>query len=142
MRVYGPLEHYNYQVLDKDCSCRVCEDWRNKKAVVEKRGDLYTRVTRTDALDARLSYFAAATRRDLYCESSYHATRNWWGPYFMNWLDGVTIEVDKTDRNWWNRVASRLPLLWWFRQFDLAQSPSMSGAVLIASGRGVLGLIN
>ena len=132
MRRYSFLEHYNYTEIDADCSCALCEEWRTKREVVERIGAHFTRIGWTkEKASARLAYFAVTNRRDLYCESSFHAAKNWWGTLFMGWLKDIAIEVDYADRCWWERDAPRLPLEWWFRQFDLAQVPSMSGIALV-----------
>ena len=149
MQEYSPLNHFDYSVLDQECACDICTDWRGKLA--RWRASLAPRWHRRDCacvsckeyMRTRSAYLAAVHRRDLYCESSWHASmvdhRNeifdltisvpgsGLGARFMEWLGG---QLEAETDGWWEKLGPRIPLSAWFDGFTYA---------LESSGIGVLG---
>jgi hypothetical protein len=116
-RIYGPLEHYDYGILDEHCLCPLCLEWRAAQSVWlnhqgRKRGDPQTRIA------LRSTYLAAVSRRDLYCESSWHASSNRWGEDYMEWITQQITESLGRTKQWWHTEGLSSPLLFWFKQFN------------------------
>lgn len=128
MKKFGPLEHYDYETLDAQCVCIVCEDWRGTAKALEKAREVIADHPRSclcceckAMYSARSRYLAALNRRDLYSEASYHATRDpALGPRFMSWVGVQMIEPRPKSQNWWEIKAPALPLLAWFTTFEKA----------------------
>lgn len=137
MKTFGPLEHYDYAVVDTQCDCVVCEDWRATLKVYEvavavradhKRSCLCR--TCKDMYSARSKYLAAMNRRDLYSEASYHAANEpKLGVQFMSWIETQVAEPRPKSQNWWEIKSASLPLGKWFLAFEKASfNVAVSGA--------------
>ncbi len=137
MKVFGPLEHYDYAAIDAHCGCGVCEDWRGTYKAFEAARLLIINHERSclcvdckAMYSARSRYLAALNRRDLYSEASYHATRDpSLGPQFMSWVGTQMVEPRPKSQNWWEIKAPALSLLTWFTTFEKASyAIQVSGA--------------
>jgi hypothetical protein len=124
MRQFPPLDHYDYGDLDAQCICMVCLEWRTQLSRLQS---LQERITHhgkackcalcTQAMKARSAYLAALNRRDLYCESSWHASEMLprLGEHFMQWLGGQLADRRARDDRWWENWAPHLPIAYWQR---------------------------
>jgi hypothetical protein len=141
-RIYSALEHHDYRVLDQDCICFICEDWRTKLAILQS----WQAKTAGHKLGcpcdgcrqkmrARSGYLAALARRDLYSEGSWHAAVapheiidspyiqqcSGVGAVFMDWLGG---QVQRKTDGWWENAAPFIALSTWFENFALVVAAS------------------
>lgn len=122
-----PLEHY--AVLDDDaCSCSICVAWRKARVVADA-------AAKKESVEAarRVRYHLQAlnARRDLWIESSYHASMHKFGKPYMAWLANETADVRRY-YGWWANEASRLPMTFWFERFEravMAGVTAITGAV-------------
>lgn len=150
LRKFEPLEHYDYRVLDVECGCAICIDWRAKQAALDAAqatlaGHVPIRCRCAGCRQhtkLRSAQLAARNRRDLYCECSWHASmldqRNaifdlaasvpgsGLGERFMDWVHG---QVHTKSDGWWEKLGPQLTLGTWFDNFTYA---------LEASGIGLL----
>lgn len=134
---YGPLEHCDYRVLDARCICKVCVEWREALAAYEAGIErCSTHIRGCKCLDckgmfrARSRYLAAMNRRDLYSESSFHASRNMvelTGFKFMGWVTNIVGDRIERPDGWWEKSAPLLPLAHWFNKFNRSVSIAGSG---------------
>lgn len=144
VRQYEPLNHYDYSVLDRECSCDICQEWRAALYRFQSKQrqhlgrdnafgtNMHPGYAPADVLDARSIYIAARERRDLYCECSWHSEKEPHGESFMEWLRGVLYDRKAHTDGWWESRAPDLPIAYWFLMFR--RSATTSGAVLMASG--------
>lgn len=124
--IYQPLEHFVYPVLDIECCCFLCTNWREQRG----RFDFYKMLT----LDHNRScmcwrcqhrrilqqgFFAAASKRELYCEMSYHASlkAHSYGMQLMSWTTSV-IEQSREPNGWWSTISQALTLTYWLARFQ------------------------
>jgi hypothetical protein len=123
--IRDPLDHYD--VLETDpCGCAVCSSWRRAKqdytAAAKNRPDHLPTCgcdTCTPIRRMHFQYQAFNVRRDLWIESSYHASIHKYGPTYMSWLAVRTVDA-KRRSNWWAIEASRFSVDYWFAEFDSA----------------------
>lgn len=126
-RVYGPLEHYDYGILDEHCLCELCLEWRAAQTVWLKHQGT-KKVDAQARIAFRSTYLAAVSRRDLYCESSWHASENKWGEDYMEWVTRQITETADRSKNWWRTEGLSSPLLYWFRLFNIYRRASATPA--------------
>lgn len=133
-RIFPPLDHYDWTVIEKECGCAVCEAERAclslMNALVVATSDHKVRckceLCRKRAI-ARTSYFAASERRTLYSESSFHAREGRLGQGFMDWIITVLEDKSKTD-GWWMIQAPWKHMGNWFLDYSRSQAaPVVSG---------------
>jgi len=127
-KAYGALEHFDYSVLDTDCICPICEEWRaTYQTWLRDQEDPAKHQAGCRCpqyacrIPSRSAYLAAMYRRDLYCESSWHASENKWGRTYMEWLTGQVVEdpaIPNRTRVWWETVGCSAPLHYWFKHFN------------------------
>jgi hypothetical protein len=126
-RIYGPLEHYDYGVLDRHCLCDLCLEWRAAQRTWHEYQD-NKRKNPQDRIAHRSTYLAAVSRRDLYCESSWHASENRWGEDYMDWISRQITETAERSKYWWRTEGLSSPLLYWFRQFNVYRRSNATAA--------------
>lgn len=134
-RNFTPLNHFDYGLLDKDCFCEVCEDWRTSLTaynltltkVAEHSRDCECEECRLK-FKYRSAYLSAMNRRDLYCEASFHAYHEpELGTTFMDFMKTQVVESDRMTRGWWEMRAPGLPLYRWFSMFQTVRSLMTTG---------------
>ena len=141
-KLYGPLNHFDYEKLDKECACSVCIPWRESHrsyAAVLVRTESHRRDCMCEdcraGYRARSEYLAHLNRRDLYCESSFHAAvEPTLGPAYMEWLRQQMDDKDVRPNGWWETQAPALPMQAWFRRFHHHATTAMAAVSGIASG--------
>lgn len=139
-RIFQPLNHYDYGVLDEFCACPVCQDWRQKQITFMS----FVQATwkhqlgcKCDGCQGKMRtrslHLAALNRRDLYCEASWHASQitdttsafdrcmsqmgSGLGLHFMTWLRGQFCEKPE---GWWVITAPYRAISDWIDDFSLA----------------------
>lgn len=139
----SPQEHYN--MLDEGiCGCAVCVDW-------DARRTEFTRATRlipqghkwtVCACDLcrfvgrfQLNLLAAANRRELLIEMSFHARyHSHHGKLVMTWLAAEMRNPSYT-MNWCAQEMSRYPMERWLQRCETAVSGVVGGPVFVTSAR-------
>lgn len=134
-------EHYS--MLDQeDCGCQVCAEWTQRR-------EEFIRATRSIPKghkwsvcacgDCRfvgrfqLNLLAAANRRELLIEMSFHARyHSRHGAQVMAWITQELKGSSYTD-NWCAQEMNRFPMERWLQRCEHAVSGAISGAVFIAS---------
>lgn len=141
MKIYNPLQHADYSVIDGDCACPICTDWRAKAfninlALSSTHG--HARNCYCDSCkkmrSARSAYLASLNRRDFYCELSWHASHSPSGQAIMAWANQQIVE--HTD-NWWYIQGCHLTLGYWLSQFGGLSSGAVSAFGFMASGMAI-----
>lgn len=140
MTARGPLDHFDIGE-DDTCTCYYCDMWRKRRDTVDRARMLFhSRRCRCNncAADpkntiwkctyyqkAQYGFIAAANRRELWIEMSYHARhgQDQDGAELMQWLDAKIRSMEKTRSGksrdgWWALHAERTPLETWFCAFD------------------------
>ena len=138
-RQFDAFNHHDYTLLDSQCMCDVCENWRKAFAQLQ----VYAEPVKDHRIGCmcpqcvafrryRVTYLAVLNRRDLYCEASWHASKAepelGWGPPFMKWVAGQV--ASGYNHAWWAVHAPGLSLMNWFQAFDTARVPEMSGKTI------------
>jgi len=126
MRVFDPLEHFDYGELDLHCCCAICEEWRSSLAAMkliepikQKYGNNCSKLqdpTVIPFVKARSIYHAALNRREMYCELSYHAAQNKNGGALMDWAGNLILDRKRAD-SWWERYGNEVSLGYWLTLF-------------------------
>lgn len=139
-KIYPPLNHYDYRILDIECRCQVCHDWRMKQQAFQKLVPPTAGHARNCAchdcwvkMRARSAYIAASNRRDLYSESSWHASQitdhncafdaalsaqgSGMGLHFMKWVQG---QLRARGDGWWVISAPYRAVSDWIDDFTAA----------------------
>lgn len=136
-RIYPPLDHFDYGFLDRECICDICTTWRSKRVhldsfgipdsrslpgAVYNSGETfsgrkvgYDPIAR-EWIKARSAFLGWNNRRELYCESSWHASREedkQRALRFMTWLRSVIMNPDAHTDGWWEVRAITIPLGYW-----------------------------
>jgi hypothetical protein len=126
--------HYDYTVLDEECQCSVCVDWRQKRdQYVILRDDVagHNRSCMCGRCKKmrkqRTLYHAAMNRRDLFCEISFLVSAHPQGSRVMVWLQREIYDPQRRD-GWWEGRAPYYPLGYWLRRFEAAVVNIVSGA--------------
>lgn len=148
-RMVEPLDHYS--VLAEDCSCNMCEDWRDKRDLLNKATAKVLQHSKgygvsCDCADckamwkARTAFMAVENKRNLVSEIAYHVEHNRefnrHGQMIMDRLRGE-LDDPKRTMNWWADSGGKYPLGFWFRKVCVIASGMVSGAVtavVVASG--------
>lgn len=140
-REFHPLEHYDYGILDQQCTCAVCTEWRThltaysdmqkltifqtcKKSVgcFDMRGSCHQC---SKGMQARSRYLSSLYRRDLYCESSFHAAampRQDVGLAYMHWLTQILFDRSNYSEGWWITQGGYRPIAFWLVMFKRTHS--------------------
>lgn len=140
MTARDPLDHYDV-AEDDPCTCRYCLEWRRRRDVVDRYRMLFN-FRRCKCVKCKdkprnpiwecmgyqenhYAFVAAAVRRDLWIEMSYHAKfgTEQDGRELMAWLDAKIRSMEKHKNGkprdgWWSTHAERYPLDHWFCAFD------------------------
>lgn len=119
------LAHSDYSAVDPDCSCLVCVDWRAKFEVIKQAKRRVSGHARNcycaDCKTMRIAqgkYRAADSKRELYCEFSFHAAECHDGIQRMAWLlDRVILSQDYSD-NWWNSISPQISVDHWINLYE------------------------
>lgn len=122
---FSPVEHYDYSILDVACSCVICMQWRQLYTTIQNSGvanhhrgcacSICIPLRKT-----RSAFLAAVHRRDLYCESSFHAAHMEppeLGTSYMSWLKDVLLDRKTRSDSWWEFHGERYPIAYWMRLF-------------------------
>ena len=122
---FGPLEHFDV-LDDSSCVCRVCVTWRSSREQfiqISKERPVHRQTCDCKACapwrKVRIGFRGVNAWRDLWIESSYHAARHKYGPTFMEWIAGE-MDDPKRSKGWWAIEAPRMPMGYWFDQFESA----------------------
>ena len=136
MTAFSPIEHYNYPVLDVQCCCTLCTQWRRQRELFDEikavtfdhnRSCMCWRCRRRRQLQQ--GFLATSARRELYCELSWHASRhaNTYGPQLMSWAAEEIKNWPETD-GWWATISQALALSYWLSRFQSSGVVSGSAA--------------
>jgi hypothetical protein len=128
--IYEPLEHYSYPQLDVECSCNLCTDWRQHRDLFDEMKRLTWTHNRScmcwrcrKRREYQNKFIAAASRRELYCEMSFHASRHpSYGPRLMAWVSRELAENTETN-GWWSTLGQAYSLTFWFSKFQESICP-------------------
>lgn len=126
--VFKPLEHFDYGELDYRCTCSICGDWRTKLFTLQQHrtgcASTAPRLCKCDGCKAffrlQSAYLAALHRRDLYCESSWHAHQmepRALGESFISWIEAVVADSQLRSDGWWIERGSHMPMAYWHSAF-------------------------
>lgn len=146
--VFSPLAHHDYGEVDPLCLCIICVDWRNKLYFYHQtllttphgpeerddRGCLCSDACKA-SMKARSAYLGALHRRNLYCESSWHAASmnpKELGESYMKWVQGELTDRESRSDSWWERQGSCFPMAYWLTMFRQSFNEVVSGAVSAA----------
>lgn len=139
----SPQEHYN--MLDEGiCGCGVCVDWDMRREEFTRaiklipKGHKWT-VCACDLCRFvgrfQLNLLAAANRRELLIEMSFHARyHSYHGGLVMNWLE-VELRNPSYTPNWCAQEMSRYPMERWLQRCEMAVSGVVGGPVFVTSAR-------
>ena len=132
-----PLEHYTF-TEGASCGCAICVEWKTRHLEFVSSSKLVPKGHRwsTCTCDAcrfvgrmHLNALAAANRRDLLIEASFHARyHSPHGDLVMGWVRDEIAKPNYTD-NWCAQEMGRYPLEWWFRKCQASIGPVVSGEV-------------
>lgn len=136
-RIYHHRDHADYSLVDHNCGCGICIDWRETKGTYEAATARVVSHDRSCSCadcgamrKLRTAYFAANNRRDLYCEISYLVTYSRdLKPYedrAMKWLSNEIAAPGRSD-GWWEGRAPYYSLGYWLNKFIYAASNAVSG---------------
>lgn len=133
--MYSQLNHFDYAKLDRECGCAICTPWRQARQTYGEmlaKIDTHPRDCMCDlcreGYKARSEYLVHLNRRDLYCESSFHASvEPGLGAPYMDWLSKQMNDKAAKPDGWWEIQAPALPMQSWFRRFQHAVSIAASG---------------
>lgn len=130
---YTPLRHYQFPALDVECCCAICRSWRVEREAFDTIKALTYDHQRScfcwrckQRRQKQQSFLAAASKRELYCELSWHASRHagTYGPVLMKW---VSKEITKETDGWWATFGQSYPLSYWLARFQSAITNVVSG---------------
>lgn len=133
---FGPLNHFDYNVLDKFCTCSLCVEHRETLDVylkhlnsIKDHDDSCRCDPCKQKYKLRSATIAVTNRRDLYCESSFHANiEPDLGLGYMRWI-GEQVKAGFQSIGWWEHTAHDRSMGFWFNKFH-----AVSGTVLAVSG--------
>ena len=139
----SPQEHYS-MLDEEDCGCTACVDWdiRRKEFLraikLIPKGHKWT-VCACDLCRFvgrfQLNLLAAANRRELLIEMSFHARyHSHHGKLVMDWLEAEMRNPSYTI-NWCAQEMSRYPMERWIQRCETAVSGIAGGPVFITSAR-------
>jgi hypothetical protein len=144
--VFSPLEHYVFPTLDVECCCDLCQNWRTERVAFDEikavtfnhdRACMCWRCKKRRRLQQ--SFLAASSKRELFCELSWHAARHakTYGPRLMVWVTGEIMDNTVTD-GWWATLGQSYPISYWLLRFQSAfTSASCSGSAVVTLVSGV-----
>lgn len=128
--IYGALNHYVYPQLDVECQCKLCVVWRSERDAFDKfkrltfdhdRSCMCWRCVRRRQLQQ--AFLAAAAKRELYCEFSWHASRHpSYGNTLMNWVS-QELDANRETNGWWATLAQAYSLSFWLARFQSSLDP-------------------
>lgn len=158
MKAYPPLDHSDYSVVDLECNCSICTEWRHRfeqaqVAIAQTYGherDCYC----ADCCEMRKlhgSYHASNNRRDLYCEIAFHAIDHPNSDDMMTWIEKVICDSRKYTEAWWYSESPKVRIDVWLGAYERASRlakitshlATISGAIsqaIISHGLAVSGL--
>ena len=128
MSEFSPLNHYVYPVLDVECTCSLCSVWRTQRDAFDEiktitfnhqRSCMCWRCRRRRQLQQ--GFLAAASKRELYCEMSWHASRHpkSYGPQLMDWVRNEIV-TNSESAGWWATFGQAYPISYWLARFQSA----------------------
>lgn len=130
-------EHYLFSEVDQ-CGCKICTEWETRRGELVEAFKLIPKGHKWSTCGCavcrvigriQLNHLAAANRRDLLIETSFHARyHSPFGVQIMKWLDEELCKPNYTD-NWCAQEMTRYPLEWWFRKCEAVVGPRVSGMV-------------
>lgn len=124
------LKHYNYDILDGDCQCSLCEHWRKS---VHEYGNFIadtpshawscTCVTCRKKMKVYDRVLVASLKRETYSELSYLVENHPEKGPFLAWVWRATQYPDgnrKTfSHSWWLDRGAKVTLGWWLRKWKM-----------------------
>jgi hypothetical protein len=137
----SPQEHYN--MLDEElCGCNTCVDWDLRRKEFIRATGLIPKGHKWTVCNCaicrfvgqfQLNLLAAANRRELLIEMSFHARyHSRHGDMIMTWLAEEMRKPSYTD-NWCAQEMSRYPMERWLKRCEMAISGDVGGPVFINS---------
>jgi hypothetical protein len=129
-RIREPLEHRDYVVVDHDCICFICDEWRKRQAIMEE-ARVPVRTHRYNCLCKRChrmrmayrSYLAMVNARDFYCEMAWHAGYSLSGSAMMQW---AAEQVSQHDDQWWANDGAASSVGKWLTLFGEIPAESLA----------------
>lgn len=129
---FSGLSHYNYPQLDIECCCDLCSVWRQQRNLFDEMKRLTWMHNRScmcwrcrKRREYQNNFLAAAARRELFCEMSFHASRHpSYGPKLMTWVSRELSENTETN-GWWATFAQAYSLSFWFSKFQASLFPEL-----------------
>lgn len=139
-RIFPPLSHFDYEILDRLCQCDICLDFREKSAAYaaalaavegHRRSCKCADCRRMRKLHT--AERAADERRTLYCEISWLSSRDRnLGDGCMTWITAQIQDPSRGD-GWWEGRSPYFSLWSWINRYGLTVVQAVSGAVAQAA---------
>lgn len=125
MSEHTPLSHYDYPILDVECCCAICNEWRTKRLDYDNAKRMIRNHSRScycwkccKSRELQIEYLAAQGKRDLYCEMSWHAKDIPHGKTLMAWLQKELTDSQETP-GWWAKTSPCFSLGHWVYKFKM-----------------------
>lgn len=133
----SPLNHFEYALLDIECTCNICTNWRDKRMAYEQMKRLVKthsmscfcwRCCKARELHTQCS--AMQNKRDIYCEVSWHLSLSK-VPNGKNFMKNLEQELIKSEESvgWWAKIAPCMSIDHWLWVFSTG-TPQVSGIVV------------
>ena len=127
---HPPVAHYNYDELEDDCHCPLCESYRESvkhlmecRRMTRRHPVTCTCWTCNNKRQAALDAVVAINKRDLYSELSYLTSGHKLGATFLRWIyDRITDENFRSPQ-WWATDVNRIALKSWMDTWQAAYLP-------------------
>lgn len=134
-------EHYS-MLDEEDCGCHVCAEWTQRReefiraSKIIPKGHKWSVCSCNDCRFVgrfQLNLLAAANRRELLIEMSFHARyHSRHGHTVMRWIVQEMAQPSYTD-NWCAQEMNRFPMERWLQRCESAVSGVVGGPVFINS---------
>lgn len=137
-----PVAHFDYDELEaegSECKCALCESYRTTFATYNEHRIMCKGHSRscscylcTQKNEVQLSYLAALSQRDTYCELSYLTVgrdRRKLAPHFLGWLYKKMTDPSYHSEAWWAIKAPCKSLAEWMLEWQITHLPRHLWAV-------------
>jgi hypothetical protein len=131
-----PIAHYDYDELEekgRECTCALCENYRTTFAIYDEYRIMCRGHERscscylcTQKNEVQISYLAALSQRDTYCELSYLTvghSRKKLAPQFLGWLYSRMTDPTYRSEKWWAIKGPCKSLAEWMIEWQIANLP-------------------
>ena len=146
----SPEDHYN--MLDEGlCGCSACADWDLRRLEFLRATKLLPKDHKWTVCACsvcrfvgrfQLNLLAAANRRDLLIEMSFHARyHSHHGKLIMDWL-AAEMRNPAYTINWCAQEMSRYPMERWLQRCELAVSGLVGGPVFVNSAKRIDAIVS